>query len=328
MGLMPSYLGGIESLGVKVIAAFPTNQGTEYDSHQGVVLLFDAEHGLLRAIVDATSVTAIRTAAVSGVATKLLAREDAGELAIIGSGTQATTHLAAMVAVRSIRSVRVYSDSAAGAEHFALRESQRHGIKVEPVPTAEAAVRGADLICTCTSSDQPVVLGEWLSPGAHINAVGAFRPTTRELDTAAVVRSRMYVDRLEATLSEAGDFLIPKTEGAVNDDHIVGEIGQALTGDVGGRRSRVEITLFKSLGIAVEDLASAHYILKKAEAAGRGCGSIWGADISAPRDCSPAIQMASFVLDEVRIDTVCDYLLRFGPTAGVSELMQRLGAAW
>ena len=142
-----------------------------------------------------------------------------------------------MVAVRSIRSVRVYSDSAAGAEHFALRESQRHGIKVEPVPTAEAAVRGADLICTCTSSDQPVVLGEWLSPGAHINAVGAFRPTTRELDTAAVVRSRMYVDRLEATLSEAGDFLIPKTEGAVNDDHIVGEIGQVLTGDVGGRRS-------------------------------------------------------------------------------------------
>ena len=270
MGLMPSYLGGINSLGVKVICAFPSNQGTEYDSHQGVVLLFDAEHGLLRAMVDGTAVTAIRTAAVSGVATKLLAREDAGDLAIIGAGTQASTHLAAMLAVRRIRRVRVYSDPVEGAERYAARESQRHGIAVEAMPSAEAAVRGADLICAVTTSDQPVVLGEWLSPGAHINAVGAYRPTTRELDTTAVVRSRMYVDRLESTLSEAGDFLIPRSEGAIGDDHIVGEIGQVLVGDVGGRRTGYEITLFKSLGIAVEDLASAAHILKKAEATGRG----------------------------------------------------------
>jgi ornithine cyclodeaminase len=270
MGLMPSYLGGIQSLGVKVIAAFPTNQGTEYDSHQGVVLLFDAEHGLLQAIVDGTSVTAIRTAAVSAVATKILAREDAGDLAIIGAGTQASTHLAAMLSVRAIRRVRVYSDPTEGAQRYANRESKRHGIEVEAMPTAETAVREADLICTVTTSDQPVLLGEWLRPGAHINAVGAFRPTTRELDTAAVVRSRMYVDRMEATLSEAGDFLIPKGEGAIGDDHIVGEIGQVLVGDVGGRRSPDEITLFKSLGIAIEDLASAHHILKKAAATGRG----------------------------------------------------------
>ena len=140
------------------------------------------------------------------------------------------------------------------------------------MPTAEAAVRGADLICTVTTSDQPVLLGEWLSPGAHINAVGAYRPWTRELDTAAVVRSRMYVDRLEAALSEAGDFLIPRSEGAVSDDHIVGEIGQVLAGDLSGRRSPEDITLFKSLGIAIEDLAAAHHILRKAEATGRG---IW-----------------------------------------------------
>jgi ornithine cyclodeaminase len=270
MGLMPSYLGGIRSLGVKVIAAFPSNQGTEYDSHQGVVILFDSDHGLLRAIVDGTAVTAIRTAAVSGVATKALAREDAGDLAIIGAGTQASTHLAAMMEVRRIRRVRVYSDPFEGAQQYAARESQRHGIDVEPVATAEAAVRGADLICTVTTSDQPVLLGQWLSPGAHINAVGAFKPTTRELDTTAVVRSRLYVDRLESALHEAGDFLIPKSEGAVGDDHIVGEIGQVLAGDVGGRRGAQEITLFKSLGIAVEDLAAANHILKKAAVTGRG----------------------------------------------------------
>lgn len=270
LGLMPSYLGGIGSLGVKVIAVFPGNQGTEYDSHQGVVLLFDSERGLLRAIVDGTAVTAIRTAAVSGAATKALARADASDLAIIGAGTQASTHLAAMLAVRPIRRVRVYSDSMAGTQQYVARESKRHGITVEPVASAESAVRGADIICTATTSDQPVVLGEWLSPGCHINAVGAYTPTTRELDTAAVVRSRMFVDRLEATLKEAGDFLIPRSEGAVNDDHIVGELGQVLLGDIGGRRSDDEITVFKSLGIAVEDLASAHYILRKAEATGRG----------------------------------------------------------
>jgi ornithine cyclodeaminase len=270
MGLMPSYLGGIQSVGVKIICAFPSNQGTEYDSHQGVVLLFDSARGLLRAIVDGTAVTAIRTAAVSGVATKLLAREDAGDLAIIGAGTQASTHLAAMLEVRRIRRVRVHSDPFEGAQRYAARESQRHGIEIEPVASAEAAVRGADLICTVTSSDQPVLLGEWLSPGAHINAVGAFKPTARELDTTAVVRSRMYVDRLESTLNEAGDFLIPRSEGVIGDDHIVGEIGQVLTGDVGGRRSADEITLFKSLGIAVEDLAAANHVLNAAAAGGRG----------------------------------------------------------
>jgi ornithine cyclodeaminase len=270
MGLMPSYLAGIKSVGVKVICAFPSNQGTEYDSHQGVVLLFDSEHGLLRAIVDGTAVTAIRTAAVSGVATQLLAREDAGDLAIIGAGTQASTHLAAMLQVRPVRRVRVYSDPVEGARRYAERESQRHGITIEVAPTAEAAVRGADIICTVTTSDQPVLLGEWLSPGAHINAVGAYKPTTRELDTTAVVRARMFVDRLESALSEAGDFLIPKSEGAIGDDHIRGELGQVLVGDVGGRRSSDEITLFKSLGIAVEDLAAANHILKKAAVTGRG----------------------------------------------------------
>jgi len=264
MGLMPSYLGGIQSVGVKVIAAFPSNYGTEYDTHQGVVLLFDTERGLLRAIVDGTAITAIRTAAVSGVATKLLARPDAGDLAIVGAGTQARAHLEAMLVVRDIRRVRVYSLPLEGAHQFARRESDRHGIEVEVKETAQEAVDGADIICTVTTAKEPVVKGEWVAPGAHINAVGAFTPTTRELDTAAVVRSRFYGDRRESTLNEAGEFLIPKNEGVIDESHIVGEIGEILVGKVQGRTSPGEITLFKSLGIAIEDLAAAHYVLNKA----------------------------------------------------------------
>jgi alanine dehydrogenase len=270
MGLMPSYLGGIQSVGVKVIASFPTNQGTEYDTHPGIVVLFETEYGQLRAIVDGTAVTAIRTAAVSGVATRLLARPDAGDLAIIGAGTQARTHLEAMLAVRPIRRVRVHSLPLDGAHAFAEREMRRHGITVEVMDSAREAVEGADLVCTVTTAKEPVVLGEWLAPGAHINAVGAFTPTTREIDTAAVVKSRLYVDRRQSTLNEAGEFIIAKAEGAIDDDHIVGELGELLLGQAPGRGSAAEITLFKSLGIAIEDLAAAHHIWRKAEATGAG----------------------------------------------------------
>jgi ornithine cyclodeaminase len=270
MGLMPSYLGGIDALGVKVIAAFPANFGSEYDTHQGVVLVFDTERGLLRAIVDATSITAIRTAAVSGAATDLLARPDAGDLAIIGAGTQAHTHLQAMRAVRPVRRVRVFSLPAGSAEAFAEREQRLTGLPIEVAASAEEAVRGADLICTVTTATEPVLHGAWLAPGAHINAVGAYTPTTRELDTAAVVRSRLYVDRREAALSEAGEFLLARGEGAVDDGHIVGEIGEVLAGKAPGRGAPDEITLFKSLGIAIEDLAAARYVYDKAKETGVG----------------------------------------------------------
>jgi len=266
MGLMPSYLGGIQSVGVKVIAAFPSNFGSEYDTHQGVVILFDTQHGLLRAIVDGTSITAIRTAAVSGVATRLLARPEAGDLAIIGAGTQAHTHLQAMKIVRSLRRVRVFSLPLEGAYAFAKNETDRHGIPIEVKETAQEAVEGADLICTTTTATKPVLQGDWISPGAHINAVGAFQPTTRELDSEAVVKARLFVDRKESTLKEAGEFLIPKGEGLIGDDHIVAELGDLLTGKDPGRLSTSEITLFKSLGIAIEDLAAAHYVLQKASA--------------------------------------------------------------
>jgi ornithine cyclodeaminase/alanine dehydrogenase-like protein (mu-crystallin family) len=264
LGMMPSYLGNIDAMGVKVISVFPGNLNTEYDSHQGVVLLFETKNGRLLAIMDATEITAIRTAAVSGVATGLLAREDAGDLAILGSGVQAGTHLSAMLNARKIRRVRVWSRDGEHARHFAERESQRHNMAIEVAATAQEAVKDADIICTTTSSPEPILMGNWIAAGTHINAVGSSVPHTRELDTAAVVKSRLFVDRRESTLNEAGDFLMPRKEGAVTDEHIQGEIGEILIAKITGRQSADEITLFKSLGLSVEDLGSAQHIYTQA----------------------------------------------------------------
>ncbi len=214
--------------------------------------------------------TAIRTAAASAVATRALAREEAGDLAILGSGVQARTHLDAMRAVRPLRRVRVWSRRPESARRFAEREGERTGLAVEPMPSAREAVDGADLICTVTAAREPVLLGEWILPGAHVNAAGACTPNARELDAAAVARSRLFTDRRESLLAEAGDFLLARGEGAVADDHILGEIGEVLEGKVPGRRADAEITLFKSLGIAVEDLAAGWHVYRKALAAGRG----------------------------------------------------------
>ena len=270
LGLMPAYLGSPRGMGLKVVSVMPGNHGTEYDSHQGAVLLFEIEHGSLLAIIDASSITAIRTAAVSGVATRLLAREDASDLAILGSGVQAESHLEAMKTVRKLKRVRVWSKTAENARVFAEGMSRRHGLKVEASASAHQAIEGADLICTTTSAREPVLSGEWLTPGVHINAVGACFRDTRELDTAAVKRSRLYVDRRESVLNEAGEFIIPHGRGELSEDHIVGELGEALLGKIPGRRSRDEITLFKSLGIAIEDLAAAHHIYRNAVASGSG----------------------------------------------------------
>jgi ornithine cyclodeaminase/alanine dehydrogenase-like protein (mu-crystallin family) len=263
--LMPSHLGDLNAMGVKVLGVFPGNEGTEFDAHQGAVMLFETKHGQILAIVDATSITAIRTAAVSGLATKLLARHDAGDLAILGSGTQARTHLEAMSAVRKLRRVRVHSKHAENAARFAERESKKYGVKIQVMASAREAIEGADLICTTTSSHNPVLIGEWLAPGAHINAVGAALPTARELDTEAVAKSRLYVDSRESLLQEAGDFIIPKNEGALTDAHITGELGDLVIGKIKGRMTREQITLFKSLGLAIEDLASAQHIYSKAK---------------------------------------------------------------
>jgi ornithine cyclodeaminase len=264
LGLMPSYLGAPAAVGLKAITYLPGNHGTERDSHQGAVLLFDVATGSLLAVIDASSITAIRTAAVSGLATRLLASEDAGDLAILGAGVQAETHLEAMRVVRRLRRVRVFSLHEEATRAFA----RRHG--VEAVESVEHAVRGADLICTTTSSPTPIVRGDWIAPGAHVNAVGACLPGTRELDTDAVRRSKLYVDRRESALNESGDILIPLHEGAFGETHIVGELGDVLLERAPGRTGAADVTLFKSLGIAVEDLAAAHHI--HARARSLGCG--------------------------------------------------------
>lgn len=271
LGMMPGYLGDTRSMGVKVVTVFPGNHGTEYDSHIGTVMLFEAEHGQLLALMDASEITAIRTAATSGVATRLLARPDAADLAILGSGVQARTHLEAMLSERAkIDRVRVWSPTPENRQKFAERESKRHGITVEAMDSAQAAVEGADIVCTTTSAREPILMGDWIAPGAHVNAVGSSVAFTRELDTNAVVKSRLFVDRRESTINEAGDFLFPKKEGAIDDDHIVAELGEILLGQHPGRESDEEITLFKSLGISVEDVASARHIYDKAVERGMG----------------------------------------------------------
>jgi alanine dehydrogenase len=267
---MPAHLSAPPALGIKVITVFPGNHGTEFDSHQGAVLLFETGHGRLLAVLDASSITAIRTAAVSAAATRALARPDASRLALVGAGVQAVTHLEAMALVRPLRQVRVWSRDPQHVRAFVERARSHAGIEVQAAASAQEAVEGADIVCTVTSSREPVVRGEWLRPGAHVNAVGASVRTARELDTAAVARARVFVDRLESAQSEAGDLLIPRAEGAIGDEHVQGELGDVLIGRVPGRRSPDEVTLFKSLGLAVEDVAAAHHIHARAVASGAG----------------------------------------------------------
>jgi ornithine cyclodeaminase len=264
-GVMPGQVSKPNAFGIKVITVFPGNEGTKYDSHQGAVLLFEPEHGTIVAVMDAASVTGIRTAAVSAVATRLLSREDAGDLAILGSGVQARSHLEAMRAVRKIRRLRVWSRNDANARSFAEWAGQRFGVTAETSATVRDAVADADIICTTTSSRVPILSGEWLSPGAHLNVVGSSVPTGREVDAEAVRRSRLFTDRIESAMAEAGDFLLARNEGVVTDSHLLGEIGELLVGTKAGRTSDADITMFKSLGLAVEDVASAHVVWTEAE---------------------------------------------------------------
>jgi ornithine cyclodeaminase len=271
LGMMPGMLEGptLGSVaGAKVLTVIPENHLRGEESHQGVVVLFEPQRGRPLAVLDAAAVTALRTAAASAVATRALARREAGDLALLGSGVQAAGHLDSMRAVRPLRRVRIWSRRPDSARRFAARELERSGIAVEVMPTPREAVAGADLICTATAATEAVLLGEWIAPGAHVNAVGACTPKARELDAAAVARARLYTDRRESLLAEAGDFLLAREEGAVADDHIQGEIGEVLEGKAPGRRSDTEITLFKSLGIAVEDLAAGMHVVRKAMARG------------------------------------------------------------
>lgn len=266
MGLMPSYVGGEQAAyGLKTVCVFPGNPARGKDAHQGAVLLFSAETGELLALMNASAITAIRTAAVSGVATDLLAREDARDLAIIGAGVQARTHLKAIAEVRPIERCRVVSRNMDHARQLAHEMSASVPFAIQPVHTVEEAVDAADVIATVTNAKEPVVLREWISKGVHLNVVGSSTPHAREVDTATMAASALFVDRRESTINEAGDYLFPMREGVIGPEHIRAELGEVLTGEKPGRTSPDEITLFKSLGLAVEDLAAANYLYPRAQ---------------------------------------------------------------
>jgi ornithine cyclodeaminase/alanine dehydrogenase-like protein (mu-crystallin family) len=269
IGLMPAYRSAAPAaFGLKAVNVMPGNPARGLDMHQGVVLLSDGDTGELSAIVNASAITAIRTAAVSGVATRALAREHTRELAILGAGVQARSHLRAMAAVRSFERARIWSRTAAHAERLAGEAGVP--FPVEAVESAEDAVRGADVIVTATSAQTPVLQRPWLSEGAHVNAVGSSIPTTRELDSETVAAASLFVDRRESTENESGDYLLALRDGAIGAGHIRAELGDVLVGAAPGRTSDTELTLFKSLGLAVEDLAAAHYVVERARESGVG----------------------------------------------------------
>jgi ornithine cyclodeaminase/alanine dehydrogenase-like protein (mu-crystallin family) len=269
MGLMPAHRSAPgKAYGLKAVCIFPENPARGLDAHQGGVLLFDGETGEPRALVNASAVTAIRTAAVSAVATRALAREDASELAILGSGVQARAHLEAMAKVRTFDRARVWSRTAEHARAFAAEAGAP--FPVEAVESAEAAVRDADVVVTTTSSREPIVERGWLAPGTHLNALGSTIPTARELDAATVSAAALFADSRESLVNEGGDYLFAVEEAGIGPEHIQAELGEVLTGSADGRRSAEELTVFKSLGLAAEDLAAAEHVYAKAREAGAG----------------------------------------------------------
>jgi ornithine cyclodeaminase/alanine dehydrogenase-like protein (mu-crystallin family) len=265
IGLMPAHRSGAQpAYSLKTVCVFPDNPTRGLDAHQGTVTLFSGETGQVRALMNASAITAIRTAAVSAVATRLLARDDASELAIVGSGVQGRSHIEAMQAVRPWAHIRVASRTYENAQALADETG------AEAAESVEEAVRGADVVVTATNSSEPVLRHEWLKRGVHVNAVGSSVKTARELDTATMAAGSLFVDRRESTLNEAGDYLFAAEEGAIGPDHIRAEIGEILVGKHPGRTSPDKLTVFKSLGLAVEDLAAAEYVVRRAKESGAG----------------------------------------------------------
>jgi ornithine cyclodeaminase/alanine dehydrogenase-like protein (mu-crystallin family) len=266
LGLMPSHRGGDQPVyALKTVCVVPDNPSRGLDPHQGTVTLYDGETGEVRAVMNASPITAIRTAACTAVATRLLARDDARVAAVIGAGHQAKAHLEALRTLRDFDEIRIAGRT---EEHAAALAATSPNAR--SVSTAEEAVRGAGVVVTVTSSPEPVLRREWLDAGTHVNAVGSCFPHTRELDSATVADAAFFVDRRESAESEAGDYLIPLREGVIGRDHIRAEIGDVLVGASPGRGSHEEITVFESLGIAIEDLFAAEYVVGRARESGRG----------------------------------------------------------
>lgn len=269
-GVMPGYLDDPRGLGAKILTVYPDNPKHGMPSHVGLVTLFDSERGIPLAVMDAAEITAIRTAAASAVATRALARHDAAHLAILGTGEQAVTHLEAISKVRTLRAVRVWGRSAEKAERFAKEQSARLSLSVEVGSTGEDAVKGADIVCTVSSAREPILSGAWLARGTHVNLVGSSRLFAREVDDEVVTMSRFFVDSRTSARAEAGELRHAMDAGLVSESHILGEIGEVLSGKIPGRTSSHDVTVYKSLGVAVQDLAAARVIYDRAMREGMG----------------------------------------------------------
>ncbi len=266
---MPGSSVEMSAFGSKVVSFLPENPARGRSAISGFVTLFDHESGAPRAIIDGCVITAVRTAAASGMAARHLARADARTCGILGTGGQAHVHIEAMCAVRPVEEVIIWGRDIAKAEALAARHAHREGVNIRATGDA-AEAGGCDLVCTTTVATEPILMGDWLNPGAHVSLVGAHSISARESDTQTIVKSKVYVDSLESTRNESGDIMIPISEDAIDETHIIGEIGQLLTGEIDGRDNDEQITLYNSLGVTSQDLFAAHYVLQQAKARGIG----------------------------------------------------------
>jgi ornithine cyclodeaminase/alanine dehydrogenase-like protein (mu-crystallin family) len=264
-GIMPGALGATKPFGAKLISIFPENAAQGRQSHQGLIVLFEPDTGTPVCVVHAGEVTAIRTAAASAVATDALARKDATRLAILGTGEQAATHARAISKVRALESITVWGRSSQRAHTFAEKMQAELALPVNAIATVQQAVANADIVCTVSAASEPILKSEWVQPGQHINVVGSSHAGPAEIDNALVARARYFADSREGVLQQGADFLRAKQAGLVDDNHILAEIGQVLAGTAEGRRSPEEITIYKSLGHIVQDLASAWWLYSRPE---------------------------------------------------------------
>ncbi len=269
-GLMPAYVPSPSAMGAKIVTVFGDNHKKGLPSHLATILLLDPETGALIALMDGRYITEARTAAVSAVSARFLARAAASKLAILGSGVQARSHLEALQHVRQLKEVRIWSPKPQSRRQFVDDMSRTVAVPITAADSAEAAVRDADLIVLATSSKTPVIEDAWVGPGAHVMCVGACRPDQREMDPGLVQRGRLYVDSRAAAVVEAGDIVMNITEGYFDASHIRGEIGELVLGRVPGRAANADVTIFKSLGMAVEDVVAADLVFRRAAETGAG----------------------------------------------------------
>jgi len=266
LGLMPGYIAEPARFGLKIVSKYDRPAGSKHGTHVGAVMLFDAAEGLPLALLEGGTLTAIRTAAASGLATRTLARADSTVLGILGCGEEAHMHIPAMLAVRPFSEALVWGRNIEKAKAFVSHLHLPGGVTARAVASAQEVVGASDVVCTTTSAATPILEGAWIKPGTHLNLVGSAVATTAEVDSTCVQRSRFYVDYREAALAQAGELLNAIKAGVVTPEHIVGEIGEVLINKIPGRRTADEITVYKSLGISAQDLAAADYVYTAARA--------------------------------------------------------------